>query len=162
MGPTLFPMRATISSTASGSETSAIAAKPPQASATSSSSGDGSRSFTATVAPSAASLSAVARPIPCAAPVTSATVPSSARASLIAPSDHGPRVGGDDLPAEVISLLGEEEHRLGYLRGAHEPSQREHLQEAGIPPRRVRLQERGIRRARGDAVDPYSPVRDLH
>src|SRR5919106_229332 len=165
MEPAPSSMRDTISSTALGSETSATAVTPPQAFATSSSSGDGSRSFTATVAPSAASLSAVARPIPCAAPVTSATVPPSTFASLIVrsppTSNHGPRVRGEDLSTEVVALLDQEEHGLGDLLGAHEPAQRQGLEEQGIPPQRVRREERGVCRARGDGVHPYPPARDL-
>lgn len=62
--------------TASGSAMSATTGKPPVSSTTSRICGVSARPFTPTFAPSAASRSAIARPIPWVAPVTTATRPS--------------------------------------------------------------------------------------
>src|SRR5205085_8190499 len=90
-------------------------------------------SLTATRAPSCASRLAIPRRIPCAAPVTSATTPSS-----LPTSDHHPSHGREDLADEVVSRRDEEGDGVRHVL-------RMHL-------RTARRRTIGFERAHGDAV----------
>src|SRR5688572_28523982 len=81
-------------------------------------------STTATRAPSSAKRWAVARPMPEAAPVTSATLPSTDRDSAVSRAmSHAPAI-------DAVHPVRLQVHRTGHLHG-HEPGTRRTVRAAG-------------------------------
>src|ERR1035437_4325273 len=82
-----------------------------------------SRSLTSTRAPSAAIRTAMARPIPCPAPVTTTRLPFESMSHTSGECDAA--VDDDDLPGDPGGVLGEQEgHDTADVRRAAEPFER--------------------------------------